>query len=611
MVDNRLIDFIHSPLCSEGHPIRLLDLLPSSDSSSEIRCTIQHFNLDDHPAYKALSYVWGDATKTLPILVNEKLYHVTINCYAALRRLRKMGERRIWIDAICINQKNDEEKSAQVAFMRDIYYFAEEVIVWLGWSEAEQKANDEVNEELAIALIYELADALRTYIHKPGDLGRGDLYNRFIQKSNKEGISPSSWNALLQVFSHEWFKRLWVHQEIVVSLKSTAMFQYYTIPFEEIGRAAQAIDHLVGAGSANPFVLRHYFEMDLALGLEQESANVFERYATKCCYDREEKQVIAMEPLKVMSVGRRYKCLNPRDRVFALLGLINQDGYSRIRPDYTKSISEVYTSLMWSLIQDQRSIGAIGFAGVGYRDIEDGLPSWVVDWRFGRYLPFARRYKASLDYSIKMLSFYPSQELQVLGVHVDNLLTAVEPLGHVKDEINWESRARGPSLWKKYFNFYPDGSVPQHAWIRTITTDIDYCDPMRCRLSLERLLQIEKLARCYPDISPEQIEDIFLREKRSEDEYLRWIEYCLRFEKSIYDTLNGRRIFISKAGYMGIGPLTIQDGDMICVVLGYDIPLLVRKKDNYHVLVGECFVWGLMDGEALEHNAECEIFRFR
>jgi hypothetical protein len=59
---------------------------------------IRYVDLDDRLVYKILSYVWGDANNTLPILVDEKLYYMTVNYYTMLRRLRGTEERYIWIN---------------------------------------------------------------------------------------------------------------------------------------------------------------------------------------------------------------------------------------------------------------------------------------------------------------------------------------------------------------------------------------------------------------------------------------------------------------------------------------------------------------------------------
>ena len=83
--------------------------------------------------YEALSYVWGNPHETLPIYVDEDQFLVTVNLYAALLRLRDPSfERIIWVDAVCINQADKQEKEHQIQSIVKIYSQAHRVTVWLG-----------------------------------------------------------------------------------------------------------------------------------------------------------------------------------------------------------------------------------------------------------------------------------------------------------------------------------------------------------------------------------------------------------------------------------------------------------------------------------------------
>jgi hypothetical protein len=89
-----------------------------------------HGDLDQNPEYSALSYVWGDGTARTKIEYNGCEAEVTKNLAEALQHLRHEPESRyLWVDALCINQDNVEEKGHQVALMKDIYAYAGEVVV--------------------------------------------------------------------------------------------------------------------------------------------------------------------------------------------------------------------------------------------------------------------------------------------------------------------------------------------------------------------------------------------------------------------------------------------------------------------------------------------------
>jgi hypothetical protein len=103
-----------------------------------LRFRFKIVDLDMFPEFAALSYVWGSSTTSLPAVThNNTVVTVTENCYAALLHLRKaLGSFTIWVDAICINQaqENNEEKSAQLLLMGEIYSSASVVYIWLGES---------------------------------------------------------------------------------------------------------------------------------------------------------------------------------------------------------------------------------------------------------------------------------------------------------------------------------------------------------------------------------------------------------------------------------------------------------------------------------------------
>jgi hypothetical protein len=171
----------------DGDNIRLLRLLPNDDEAAPVQCelcsySLQKLGLRTH-LYEALSYVWGDTRETLPIWVDNNQFPVTVNLHAALLRLRDHSfERIIWIDAICINQKNPQEQGHQVQLMAKIYSNAYRVIVWLGEEVVEIKG---ALEDIRLAANKEL-------------LGHSE------KEINKQ--------AILNLLQRPWFRRIWVRK---------------------------------------------------------------------------------------------------------------------------------------------------------------------------------------------------------------------------------------------------------------------------------------------------------------------------------------------------------------------------------------------------------------
>src|SRR5690242_3154228 len=113
--------------------IRLLCLLLSAEQSRDlISCELIHECLDNVRPYAALSYVWGSPLPSRDIQIDGQRVPVGENLYQAVLQLREKDESVLWIDAICINQSDNSEKTTQVQLMREIYSRAHGVIVWLG-----------------------------------------------------------------------------------------------------------------------------------------------------------------------------------------------------------------------------------------------------------------------------------------------------------------------------------------------------------------------------------------------------------------------------------------------------------------------------------------------
>jgi hypothetical protein len=164
---------------------------PSYEASSSVRGSLgpvqSIFIGDEHrlqtssrSSYEALSYVWGSIGPVQSILIGDEHLDVTPNLYAALVRLRDASfPRIIWIDAICINQADDNEKSEQIQIMAEIYGKATRVLIWLG-----ESANDS-------------DDALES-IRARGAVSIDDRETKRMEQ------------AVMSLLQREWFERIWV-----------------------------------------------------------------------------------------------------------------------------------------------------------------------------------------------------------------------------------------------------------------------------------------------------------------------------------------------------------------------------------------------------------------
>ncbi|KAF2809375.1 HET-domain-containing protein, partial [Mytilinidion resinicola] len=116
-----------------GHNmLRLLELRPGN-RNDPICCHFREVSITSPLLYNALSYNWGSSTERIPILCDDAVIEVTCSLFTALNRLRDpVKTLTIWVDALCINQGDLEEKRQQVKMMRNIYAKANTITVWLG-----------------------------------------------------------------------------------------------------------------------------------------------------------------------------------------------------------------------------------------------------------------------------------------------------------------------------------------------------------------------------------------------------------------------------------------------------------------------------------------------
>lgn len=125
--------FHYSPLRTT-RSIRLISFPRDESSDNALLCSIHQFPLEEAPPYAALSYEWKGEEPQVPLHCDDgSIILVTSNCYSALIRLaRQQKVSNFWVDAISINQRDVEERNAQVSFMFDIYKQSSITYVWLG-----------------------------------------------------------------------------------------------------------------------------------------------------------------------------------------------------------------------------------------------------------------------------------------------------------------------------------------------------------------------------------------------------------------------------------------------------------------------------------------------
>jgi hypothetical protein len=206
--------YAYSPLAHGANSIRLLRLWPDA-REAEIRCELFDYDLGNTGTphlYEALSYVWGDAQQKKRISIDSGYctsghdrchVEVTSNLHEALLNLRDRTIPRIlWIDALCINQQDVEERGRQVRFMTSIYSSASRVIVWLGAESPGMSA--------AFQLIRNSASSFQrksnAALVEEGPL----LFEEGAVQKEPDDITDIEQKGMQTLLNRPWFKRVWV-----------------------------------------------------------------------------------------------------------------------------------------------------------------------------------------------------------------------------------------------------------------------------------------------------------------------------------------------------------------------------------------------------------------
>ena len=219
-------EFQYEALARASTEIRLVVIEPALFQEDDIQCELEVVDIAN-AKYEALSYAWGDATSKSPISLNSKSFEVTTNLERAIRNLRIQSsdpfqKRKLWIDAICIDQGNDVERSEQVQRMSSIYRSADRVVIWLG--EYHEPEDELVKFDMSIwgfdHLEHASLDTTREAFKLAKDLATEydfETHEWAAEGAVQPTLDARCWAYLDVLCRRSWFRRLWVIQEVLMA----------------------------------------------------------------------------------------------------------------------------------------------------------------------------------------------------------------------------------------------------------------------------------------------------------------------------------------------------------------------------------------------------------
>jgi hypothetical protein len=657
--------FRYDPLKEGRTSFRLVTLFPGHHSDA-VCCSLRSSSLNSIEDFEALSYSWGDHNRTMSITLDGQIFGIPYSIHSALLQLRDPEmAKTLWIDAICINQNDNIEKGLQVARMGDVYRSARAVTVWLGESaedsdlamdlldrisafENENISSAVGSQDITTKLDANLFAMLKSVLTRnmwhmlwrhawyfgktPVTLRAGHIKAQFL-------FGERPWLAMKRFLHRPWWRRTWVVQEAFLAKELVFRCGAKALPADTIFNG-----------------LRNFRE--LAMSCQEEDSGDTE-ICTGITFIQPylnllpEYQKFEHPPrlLFLLYQFRLALATDQRDRIYGLLGLTLKEEILSNQPDYDMDVATVYTRLARASIQDTGSLDVLSFVHVP--KFAENIPTWVPDWT--TYSPLVCN--ANLPISLKDY-IHPGPEILIQsglkdGTRVFNASQGTASNIHyirpLDDKIFAETeRSVERKTSNTHFLLPLEGIVIDT--IDYIGTPVDNSSGSGVNVTLAQILNEYHLAACDVPFGPS-----FVYKSLESRNLSFWrtvtadrAAYSTRFEKEAYsdlvetmqtfwrksdssqsgDYLNGyvraacglRRFFTTKnRGFMGLAPYSAQQGDLVCVLFGGQVPFIVRREsqDERSFLVGEAYVDGVMDGEAVDelnslnmasYKRECFLF---
>lgn len=617
----------------DADQFRLFILEPGCDD--EIRGSFVVEKIGQRLApYEALSYHWGSPEKTAIIHCNNHEIPITASLHDALQELRlPYAPRPLWIDALCINQVDVEERNKQVRRMRDIYKNAYRVMVWLG-----KETQDVEGVFTLLRFLRDSSHHRKRRLYYPVNFIRGFLdadashiqFGVITSPLASLKAEDECWTRMGTLLCRPWFHRAWVLQEIVHAQRATVFMSKNTeMDWDDFATVVSSIRWVARA------------DEKLSKSAAAASRTVVEIQRARMQYlygeflhEAENKRGL----LQMLLMASSSACTDPRDKIFAVLSLANDidatDLDGLLAPDYGNETTpeDVYHRFAVWCILGTKNLGLLSCAN-DTNASNRSLPSWIPDWRnisseytftrFSDRIPFRAGLPTFLTFGIEPNPEISDDCLLLSAKRVDSIQLVGYVTSRAEQCLNRALIAaqiiNGQVI--KHLSQIGLRSDPQHVerFLDSVFAgkeipNVDFYRYMVCSLTVDGFrastVYIARLRIFYRHLM--QILNI-----PNQDENGWWItnfhrqwlidgfpENTWKFDKfgTIQDRLekwNARRTMgLTDAGRMCWLPPDAKKGDLIYIVPGCQVPYVFRRENSgKYTLVGEAYIHGIMFGE--------------
>ncbi|MAD87099.1 MAG: hypothetical protein CL912_29420 [Deltaproteobacteria bacterium] len=602
----------HQPL--QDAEIRLVNIHSWNKDSTRVSCNIIQGRLEIL-SFVALSYVWGPLDETVEITLNDRPFKVTTNLEAFLRYAAQDKARQhpdetnasyVWIDALCINQRNVSERNAQVRMMGSIYSHATRVIVWLGIGGDYMKAAMNHAQELS-PLTVSLGGAQAIFMPE----NRATVSDRFHDTMKGDNNERK---AMFEFFKSPWWTRMWVLQEVALAKSVTFVYGDESIGFEHV---YNTVVQIYASMVEDPVLAIK----TLGLSIEEEATitRVGHVVNTRALFEHNYADRYRSTGLQsLLRMTERAKATDPHDKIYGLLGLISDLNKDDLSPRYDISVERLFLEVVVWFLKQYDSLSILGQCFSGYSRNLLPMPSWVPHWEpkdegdegpspfhWEKYEDLSTSkvlepYSASGNLPLSSCSWSVNEETGMLcltGAQLGTLTFLSEPARlsySMPQEYSFELAKRWLALDKEFGGIY--------RFTRESTN-----------LALRRTLVGDFLSNSIPS------KDVIKKKQRNfmlmlpDDPILEIGGAQWDYKDSFIPfmtVVNKRRIALSSEGWLGLVPENAMVGEKVVVLIGAPMLHIVRDMQeirpdcssncNVYSLIGEAYFHGFVDGRALD-----------
>ncbi|KAH7075820.1 heterokaryon incompatibility protein-domain-containing protein [Paraphoma chrysanthemicola] len=527
---------------------------------SKLNCEILHFSVDHAPKYTAISYAWGDGIDTRTLLLQGVNIPVAVSLHDALRAVRRREEDVfVWVDALCIDQQNNEEKNRQIRLMGQIYSCATSVAIWIG-PEFE-------NSELAVPLLQNVKD--------------NTVDMQYMKAFHK---NPASL-ALLNLFKRDYWKRLWVVQEVTLNETKWVYCGDSVFSWEVYRRAAE----IFWDKESDPHI--------------RQGPATFPKLESL-------RQLGDESMLEVLRACRKKLSENARDKVFGVLGLLPEETQRGFSCDYSQSTKTVYMDVVDFLVSATNQLDVIRESIHFPLHVNSvGLPSWCPDWSHNpevssltRTLNFAASKGANGPTKAKYRFHDERRKLEISAITLDSVMATGVAVGTfcaaqdylmaflqwravLLHELKIEDGNESHPMHTAFCRTLCLGQIPEERSQPQVWRDL--CYHVFASLIREKLprLSIDEDLRHYADATG-------LIESGARRKFL---------QDNFGNRMMCRSLCITHGGLIGLGSGYMTAEDVVVVPFGCSTPIILRPENRLgeYRYVGDIYIDGYMHGEAI------------